>query len=798
MISKIHLNVTLRRLLKNKSTSLINILGLAVGITTTFLLLVYVQFESSYDKFHNNSDNIYQVFVNWGGGEQSWVTPPVGQKMLENFPEVERMARYTPWDSEFLVTHGSNSLKVKHAQGADNSLFELLNFDFIQGNPRHALDRPKTVVLNETTANKIYGTADPIGKQLIIHALDTMEVTGVVKDYPANSTLQFNLLYSIKDMFDESWMNHTLFTFVVLNPRTSIETLRAKMPEFTRECLDPYFKELDGRSYDDFVNSSGYYLFDFKKLKDVYLQSEISGSQTIKARLNMLLMIGILIFIIACINYTNLSTIHLFTRGKEVGIIKVSGGSKLNLLFTSFTETAMIVLCSLVVSGTLLILVLPYFNQITERSITLDFVQNPVLLFGLPLTFLFATLVAGTYPAIKLAGISPISAFKGVLQFNGSTSLGFRNILIIGQFAVCIGMIIVTVLFTKQVDFITSYQLGFSPEQILVVKDAYLAKPDPLKQAILQIDGVDKATFTNTIPGRHFNDQGIHVKGTPPQNSFAHVLQSDYDLKDIYSLELTEGRWFNEDIKKDKASCLVNEAALTYLNIEDPLNTLIDKGSWSYDSVEEVRIIGVVKDFNFQSLQSPIQPMVIYPGSHQQYERQFLSVRIVQSGYPEVVASIKEIWDQQTGNVPFEYFFLDQDFNRNYKAEMQLRRIFSWFSLLAIFVTCLGLLGVSTFLIQRRTKEIGIRKVNGASVFQIIGLLNKDFVRWVLIALLIASPIAYYFAASWLEMFAYRTSLSWWVFALGGAMAMTIAVVTVSWQSWKSAVKNPVDALRYE
>jgi len=792
----LHFKAILRRLVKNKSTSLINILGLAVGVATTLILLLYVQYESNYDRFHAKADNLYQVFIKWGDGEQESVTPPLGQKLLETFPEIEAMARYVDWDDEWLVSVTSNSFKIEHAMGADNQIFDLLNFDFIRGNPQNALDRPKTVILNETTAKKIFGDSDPLGVQLIVNSRDTMEVTGVVQDFPRNSSIQFNILYSIKgyDVYWENqWMNHTLSTFILLNENSNIENLRAKMPEFTKDCLDPFFQERDGRTYDEFIKSSGLYLFDFKNITDVHLGTITSANQTLKSRLNLLLLIGSMIFIIACINYTNLSTVQLITRAKEIGIKKVTGSSPFQLIINSYLETAIVVFLSIVFAYLLMAWFLPFFNRLTDRELVLSFFQNPLLVYGTPLTLLFATILAGTYPAIKLARISPRTAFQGVLSKNPK-SLSFRNILVVGQFVVCIAMVTITILFAKQINFITSHQLGFDPDQILVVKDAFLVKSDPFKNALLKIPEVESASYTNTVPGRHFNDQGIHVKGTAPSMQFAHVLKGDYDLKEILNLELVAGRWFSEDIDQDKGSCILNETALKSLNIQDPLSTILDKGSWSYDSVEEVRIIGVVKDFNFKSLQSPIQTMAIYPKSDNEY----LCLKLSHANYREVVSAVKDIWDQQTGNLPFEFFFLNQDFNRNYQAETQMRQIFLVFSLLAIFVTCLGLLGISSFLILRRTKEIGIRKVNGANISQIIRMLNYDFIKWVVIAFVIASPVAYYASSRWLETFAYKTPISWWIFAVAGLLAVLVALATVSWQSWRTAIKNPVEALRYE
>ncbi|MGI9545122.1 MAG: ABC transporter permease, partial [Cyclobacteriaceae bacterium] len=538
--------------------------------------------------------------------------------------------------------------------------------------------------------------------------------------------------------------------------------------------------------------------YDFKPLTDVHLETVIGGKQTLKSRLKILLFIGFLIFSIACINYTNLSTIQIITRAKEVGIKKVTGSSISRLFLNAYLETTLIVLLALFLGGLLMVWALPYFNDLTGRALSLHFFNNPLLLYGFPVALIVATLVAGTYPAAKLAKISPTTAFKGLIP-QKSRSFSFRNALIIGQFVVCIAMICITLLFSKQISYISSQHLGFDPDQILVIKDAFLAETAPFKQAVLNIPYVETASYSNTIPGRHYNDQGIHIKGTAPSSQHAHVFKGDYELKNIFNLELVSGRWFSEDIEKDKATCILNETAIKTLNIEDPLNTILDDGSWSYDSVDEVRIIGVVKDFNFKSLQWPIEAMQIYPRSEEQfYDGQFLTLQIAQTDYQQVITQVKAIWDQQTGNLPFEYFFLDQDFNKNYQEEAQLRKIFLWFSLLAIFVTCLGLLGLSSFLILRRTKEIGIRKVNGANVPQIIRMLNYDFIKLVIIALAIATPVAYLVTSRWLESFAYKTSLSWWVFALAGASAILIALFTVSWQSWKAAVRNPVDALRYE
>lgn len=803
MINSNHLKSLVRRLLKNKGTTAINVLGLAVGIATSILLLLHVQYESSYDEFNQYSENLYQVLIHSDDGEQFSVTPPLAQKLAETFPEIQNTARYVDWDDEWLVRSNKSSFKIPNAMGADNSIFELFTFEFIKGDPAGALNRPKTVVLNQTTAKNIFGNDNPIGNILIVsssNSTDTMEVTGVVMDFPKNSTIQFNLLFSIAGFdayWKDQWMNHTLSAFVLLNEKSSIETLQSKMPDFTRKVLNQFFLKADGRTYDDFIKQSGMYQFNLKLLTDVYLNSEIGGNQTLKSRLRLLVGIGFLIFLIACINYTNLSTIQIITRAKEVGIRKITGSSSFRLLINSYFETAMIVILALVLAVLMLIWVLPYFNQFTGKQLAFEFFKNPVLYGGFILAFLIATIVAGAYPALKLSRISPTTAFKGILAKRPQT-FSFRNGLIIWQFVVCIAMISVTVLFTKQINFITTKNLGFKPDQILVIKDAFLANKGPFKQAVQQIPNVETASFSNTVPGRHFNDQGIHVQGTPPSSKYAHVFNGDSELMELFNLELVTGRWFSEDSDKDKASVILNETALKTLNIIDPLNTILDKGSWSDHSADQASVIGVVKDFNFKSLQWPIQPMALYTGSNRDYDNAYLSIKISQSDYQHVVEKVEQLWKIHTGNLPFEYFFLDQDFNRNYQSESHLQKIFTWFSLLAIMVTCLGLLGLSSFLILRQTKEIGIRKVNGASVSQIISMLNYSFIKWVLIAFIIATPVAYYASNRWLQTFAYKTNLSWWVFALAGIIAVFIAITTVSWQSWRAAKRNPVEALRYE
>jgi putative ABC transport system permease protein len=797
-----------RNISRHKFYSIILILGLAIGMASATLLGAYTWRELTVDNFHEKKDRLYLVGAAMKDGTEEsvggWTSPPAGPALHSYFPEIESFARMCTWFDEVVVTKDDKKFVETEIVAADSTIFNLFTIPFVAGNPKTALKNPRSVVITEKMAKKYFGDADPMGQYIDFDLfVGSCLVTGVVKDYPDNSHFDFEMMFSLNSLttigFDWTyWMNHTFVTYVLLNENSSVADIDAKMSGFIRQELNTFYAK-KGKTYDDYHKKGDYYKLTLVPLKDVHLSTLLYDGQ--EGKRLMVYALGIIaatILLLVCINYINLATVLSFGRAKEAGIRKVAG-SRSKLLFRQFiVESIIMAFIGLIICVGLIEVSLPLFNSLIGTPLGIDY-NNPMIIGGLILFAVVIGTLSGIFPATTFASFSPIRALKGNISAHGSRSW-LRNGLIIFQFTICIVMIASTMIVYKQLSFMTHKNLGFDKEQILIIR-----RPEGLKQnktafktALLSQTGIKKVSYSETIPGRHFNGHGQHFVGTPDtETPTIFPLVADPDIFETLGLEMINGNDFSDlDPKLPKA--VLNEAAVQQLNLKDPFSAKIDRGTLG--SIE-VPIIGVVKDFNFMSFMHQVQPLVILPldvENDPQHRTSYVLVKVDGTDVKSTIAFIEKQWKQMAGNYPFEYSFMDDDFNHLFENEERMAKVYSLFSGISIFIACLGLLGLISYFASRRNKEIGIRKIVGASIPNIITLLSRDFVKLLVLSAAIGCSVAWYLAKEWINKFVYQTEVSWWIFALAGGLMLVITVLVVGWQLYRAASVNPVETLRYE
>jgi putative ABC transport system permease protein len=796
---KNYLKIAMRILKRYKAYSFINIAGLAIGLACCLLILLYVQYERSYDRYQENADHIYRVVEEldfFGNKSHMAITPaPFAPAMKNEFPEVKDSVRFMKGnfsEGKVLVTHGTDNYYEDKWYFADHSVFKIFTFPLVKGDPKTALLEPFTVVLSEEKARKYFGDEDPVGKILTLndqYSQSDFTVKGVLEEIPKNSHFRFDFLASfstIDKRFPEwvqNWFNHMYYTYLLLDENSEPEALEAKFPELiakhagnqAKAVLKPHLQPL-----------TSIHLYS-------RLESEIEVNSD-AAYVYIFAAVALFILMIACINFMNLATARSAYRTREVGMRKVVGARRSQLIRQFLGESILFSFIALPLAVVMMELLLPTFRAFTDRDLGFNYLNNwPVLFFLIGITLVVGC-VSGIYPALFLSAFKPIKVLKGKLS-SGSKGLSLRRGLIVFQFAVSIILIIATGIIFSQVRFIRTTKLGFNKDQVLVlnIKDKELrTKYEAIKAELSKNPSILNVTASSGIPGRvshnwYFSTEGLQEKKERPS---MWVLMVDHDFIQTLGMEIVEGRDFYRNFTTDeKDAIILNESAVKKYGWGSPLGRNIKTEN------KDAYVIGVVKDFHFKSFYQQIEPVMIYisPGYFE-----FISVRVAADKIPETIAFLKTEWKELAPNRPLDYFFLDDDFDKIYRQEERAGKIFGYFSVLAIFVACLGLFGLAAFTAEQRTKEIGIRKVLGATTSNIVTLLNKEFIKWVLVANLIAWPVAYYAMNRWLQSFAYRTSIGLGIFVFSAAIAVLIAVLTLSSQAIKAAIANPANALRYE
>jgi len=805
------LKIALRNLFKHKVYSLINIVGLAVGITCCLLILLYIQHELSYDRYHEKAERIYRLIVSGRIGDSDFhvaaLAAPTAEASMNDFPEILEATRlYTQSRrSDRFVKYRDKTFKEKRIVFADANMFDVFTIPFLKGDPVTALVEPNMLVISGETALKYFGNEDPIGKVLTFDGATDYKVTGVFRDIPSNSHFHFDFipsLVTLEDSRDPWWLNNLAFrTYVLLNEGANPQYLEDKFPAMVRKYIGPMMERFGEGSFEEMLQSGMRIDYHLQSISEIHLHSNLEEEFEPNGDIQYVIIFSVIAFfilILACINFMNLSTARSAHRGKEVGIRKVVGSLRHQLISQFLAESTILSFMSMILALFFVAIVLPSFNHISGK----DFAVNDMARGPIPLTLIgmviFLGILAGLYPAIFLSSFKPISVLKQSFS-RGFRGRWLRSVLVVFQFTASIVLIIGTAVVYRQLDYIRHKKLGFNQEQVFIVHDAYVLGDhiESFKNELLQNPEIVNATVTGFLPvtSDRLTDvccpEGVYREnGTPMQRWFV-----DYDYIKTMGMEIVEGRDFSRDFSTDYSAIIVNEAAVKHFGWDDPIGQHVG----DYTAPPERRlidwpVIGVVKDFHYESLRDRIGPLILHISS----STNLISFRLRSEDLHSTIQQIKNTWQEFAANHPFEFSFLDERFYAMYRGEQRVGRIFGMFAGLAIFIGCLGLLGLAAFTAEQRTKEIGIRKVLGSSIPGIVVLLSKAFMKWVLIANLIAWPISYFAMRNWLQDFAYHTEIDILTFVLSGGLAFVIAFLTVGYQAFKSARANPADSLKYE
>lgn len=809
---KNYLRSAWRNIIKHKFISFINISGLTIGLTCCLLILTYIINELSYDKFNTNADRTYRVtriFYDNNGAESlhlSAVAPPFGPLLKNAFPDIQKVTRILGGGTTVL-RYKEKLFNENNGYFADENFFGVFSMDVTKGDKRTALNDPYSVMMTEEMAHKYFGDEDPINKMVLLDNIKRgFKVTGVFKPFPANAhmhpeilmsfnTLKDSLIYGEKQL-QTNYGNNSFYTYLLLPKGYNANLIASQLPAF----LDKYV-HFPGAPATMKVSKGT--ALTLQKLTDIHLTShlddEIEPNGDIK-RVYIFSVIAIFILIIACINYMNLSTARSTLRAKEIGIRKVAGAQRGEIIRQFLTESVMITIIALILAIGLTGAIIPYINQFSQLNLSFTTILQPALIFCVVTLTILTGVLSGIYPALFLSSFSPVKVLKGVLKV-GSGNVSFRKVLVVLQFSVSIILIVATTVVFRQLSYIQNKSLGFSKDHVLTMNNVRALNPqfESFRQELLKNPAIKEAGRSSRIPsGRLLDDAGAATfdQGAPqPVKMDLKYITTDYGFIPTYGIKVKAGRNFSRDYKSDTASFILNETAVEQLGWKTAQNAI--GKDMSYGDVKG-KVIGVVNDFHFESLHQRIIPMIFLlpPSNRTQYST--ISVKVNGSNVQSAIATIGETWRKYIPEVPFAYTFLDEKFQQLYESEQQQSHLFTIFACLAIFIACLGLFGLSAFTISQRIKEIGVRKVLGASVPQIVMELSVDFLKMVLIAAVIGLPLAGIFMSKWLNGFAFRINLSWWMFVMAGVVAVLIAFLTISYQAVRAAVANPVKSLRNE
>jgi putative ABC transport system permease protein len=813
----------IRSLLKNKFFSLINIFGLSIGMAVFLLIAQYTRFEESYENFVPGKENIYRVKLETFNKNERILNsaenyPGVGPALKNDIPEVVRFARLynMGYKNNVIITNKEAkpdpiAFKQKRFLYADSSFLPMMGYEMVKGNAAAALVEPYTTVISETYAKLYFKNEDPIGKTLLLQDDDnnyeSAKVTGVFKDLPENTHMKFDVLYSYQTLYTRyaqapqryftGWGRKDMYVFVQLRPGTDPAKVEARFPALVKK----YKPEQQSQAAQKDVIS-------LQPLADIHLKSDLA--EEVEANGNerivfFMALIGIFVLVIAWINYVNLSTARALERAKEVGIRKVVGAIKTQLINQFLVESAFVNLISVLLAWGIAFLSLRYFNTLSGQSLTFSYLVQPWFLMLLAALWLVSTLLSGFYPAIVLSSFKPVTVLKGKLKSN-VRGIVLRKGLVVMQFMASIALIAGTMIVYRQLNYMMSTDIGLNIDQVMVIdrpgiqdtsSSVQRSSIDVFRNDLKQFPGIVSVTSSLTVPGkqREFKLLLKNRKANSSDSAIVRVNVVDYDFVDVFKMKVLAGRNFSRNFPRDMdTGCIITESASKLLGFKSPadaINQPVSLPQFRYNGV----VVGVLNDYHQVSLKKPLEPTFFFPD---EYGGEVYSIRLNTSNLSQAVDHVQKSWRKAFAGNPFEYYFLDDFFNRQYANEKKFGKLFTVFAMLAIFIGCLGLFGLSAYTASQRIKEIGIRKVLGASVSDITTMLSRDFIKLVAIAILIATPVAWFVMNNWLQEFAYRTTISWWIFAVAGLAALLIALITVSFQAIKAALANPVKSLRTE
>ncbi|HUZ57389.1 MAG TPA: ABC transporter permease [Hanamia sp.] len=805
---KNYFKIALRNLWKNKAFSAINIIGLASGLAVCLLIVLYVKDELSYDKYNVNAERIYRlegdIYFNNTEANMAVSPNPLGPALVRDYPDIQQMVRLD-YQGDILVKKDNQNVQDHHAVFADSTFFKVFTVPMIEGDPNTALNEPNSIVIDETTAKKYFNTTNVVGKTLFVDNKTNCKITGVIKDIPRQSHFHFSFIRPKRDNpGNNSWLSNNEYTYILVRPGVS----RQKVQSDVNATVNNYLgKELEDQlhfSLKDLKNNGSHFIYHATPLTDIHLHSD--KSYEIEANGNITYVyifsaIAILILLIACVNFMNLSTARSANRAKEVGIRKVVGSLRSHLITQFLTESVLLSFFSLLLAIIIAALLLPFFNQLSGKEMHVGTLFS-TWLFPVMIALVFLVgIVAGSYPAFYLSSFQPIEVLKGKIA-KGFKNSWLRSSLVVFQFIISIILIIGTIVIYNQLNYIRNRKIGYNRDQVLVVHNAYYLDKQihTFRNELLNIPGVTNATVSGDLPtGINFDNEGWFRDAN--MDASRTVILTNFYVDENYiptlDMKMAEGRNFSKDFPSDSTGIVLNESAVKVLGFKDPLKEFLYRPNFNNGGIHGAtayHVIGVVKDFNFSSMHQHVGPLIIQLGDNEGS----IAMRIDTKNIPSVIDKVQNEWKSMVPEQPFSYSFMDADFNNIYKAEQQTGKLFIAFALFAIFIGCLGLFGLVTYAAEQRIKEIGIRKVLGASVSGIVMMLSKDFAKLVLIASLIAFPVAWFAMNKWLQSFAYRIHIGWWVFIIAGAIAILIALITVSLQAVKAAIANPTESLRTE
>lgn len=799
----------IRNLIKHKSYFLINISGLAIGIASFIFISLYIINELSYDKFHGQSDNIYRVHVHGQMMGQSMdmavTATPMAEALLNEYPEVIKVTRLKESGAWF-IGRDNKKFNEDGVLFADSSFFDVFDFQLISGDPKSALINPRSVVLTESYAKKYFGDEDPLGQKLTVEQ-DTIfyTVTGVIADVPDNSHMQFDMMGSMSTyrhwITNSQWVSHNNYTYVVLNENADVEAFEDKMQELVYKYVGPQVEQFLGTTMEEWENagnSFGYYLM---PVEDIYLHSSVDEELQANSDISYIYiysLIAIILLFIAIINFVNLATAQSSSRAKEVGIRKVVGSSKKRLVSQFILESIIVSSIATLIAATLVFFLTPSFNELIGKEIAYSLASS---LWSIPILAGLAVVIgilAGFYPSFVLAAFQPVHVLKGTMSA-GAKAGWMRNLLVIIQFTAAIIIIIGTVVVYNQIDFMLNKNLGFDKEQIVVIRrsDVLRNNLETFKNDLLKNPNIKEVANAMSIPGKdRYNNNAFMTEENPESPYLLFVNNVSFGYGPLMNLELVQGRFHSKDYPSDSSGVVLNEAAVRTIGYTEPLGKkFLDQDRNGVN--RPLTIIGVVKDYHIESLHKRIEPVMLrlMPGNWEGY----VTVKLSNThNVRETLQYIENTWFDHSYNKPFQYFFFDDEYANLYNSESTTAQVFLVFAGLSIFIACLGLIGLVTYTAAIRKKEIGIRKVLGASTGTLIRLLSNEIVKLIVISTVIAWPLAYLATDYWLQNFADRLSISPWIYIISTLIVVFVGSLAISFQTIKASISNPVDSLRQE
>lgn len=811
---KNYLLLALRQLRKNRGYSFINIFGLATGLGVCLLIVLYVTDELSYDRYNVNADRIYRIdedlYFNNTQYDAVTTSKFFGPTLVASYPKIEQMVRFrNPGD--LLVRKGNDHVVEHHFTFADSTIFKVFTLPMIAGDPNTALNNPHSIVIDESAARRYFNSTDVIGRTLEVGSDNTLlKITGVIRDMPEQSHFHFSFIrpiresYTFNDPSDNDWVSNSYYTYILAQPGTTRAEVQKDVNAVVNLHISPALQQMFHTSGADLEKAGNHFRCRIFPLTDVHLHSNKSGELEANSNIQYVYIfsvIAVLILLIACVNFMNLSTARSANRAKEVGIRKVAGSTKGHLILQFLTESILLSLFALVLALGIAVLLLPMFNQLAGKSLHPDALFSGRFLPALILLVLLVGCLAGSYPAFYLSSFQPIQVLKGKIAA-GFKSSWLRSSLVVFQFFISIGLIVSTLVIYRQLHYIRNKEVGFNRYQVLVIHNTWPLGQDGttnLRKNLLTLAGVTDATVTPDIPtvdGQYWQQGWFPDASLDARKA---ILMTTLRVDDHYiptlGMQIVRGRNFDlAQFPTDSTAILLNEAAVAALGVKDPLNLIL----YNHDDQFKLltyHVVGIVKDFNYNSMHDKIHPLLMVVNT---FNWSSMAVRFHTNDVFSLVQQVETKFHAAKQGLPFSYTFMDDDFDKLYHAEQRTGQIFISFAVFAILIACLGLFGLVTYAAEQRTKEIGIRKVLGARVSGIVSLLSREFTMLVGIAALIAFPVAWWAMYKWLETFAYRTEISWWIFLVAGAVALAIALLTVSIQTIRAALANPVKSLRSE